>query len=118
LVAGDLLDERDIAEFAVGGLPSGFFGFPARNPIADGHLQVALDFVTEFISLLRFSPGREFHVLLLFITQSYERIDAHGSPRRDVARCKSHKREQHGHASETERIGSAHAIQQAAKKTR
>jgi len=76
-----LLDERDVAEFAPGGLLRGCFGFAARDAIAGDHLQVALDFLAELVSLPRFLPAWEFHVLLLFITQSYERIDTHGASR-------------------------------------
>ena len=82
--------------------------------IVCGHPQVALDFFVELGLLPRFSPRWESHVLLLFVTQSYERIDAHGASCRDIARCHRHYREQYGNCCEMQRVGSAHTIKQAA----
>src|SRR5258706_9401356 len=76
---------------------------------------MAVEFFVEFGLLLDFSPVGEFHVRLLFITQSYERIDAHGAACWDVARCYRDDREQHGYRGEMQRIGGAHAIKQAAE---
>jgi hypothetical protein len=63
-----LLDKRDIAEFAAGGLLRALCGLAALDAIVCRHLQMALDLFTEIGLLPRFSPRWEFHVPLLFVT--------------------------------------------------
>jgi len=72
---------------------------------------MAMEFFVEFGFHAGFlARGKEFHVRLLFIKQSYERrIDAAMARGAGiwgiVARCHRDDREQHGYCSEMQRIG-------------
>lgn len=54
----------------------------------------------------------------LFVVERNQRVDAHSSPRGNIAGREGHGRKHQRHAGECERIGSAHVVEFCAKQTR